>query len=116
VRLATARAGGSVVAAGEGDGYSSIADHLHGRWEGVRQSGRRTKQRWRRLTVDEVDGGFAGTALKMNTSVVDGDQREEEEEVELRLVGQEMWWRGGSHRGERRWRRSDRPGRDASLL
>jgi hypothetical protein len=36
--------------------------------------------------VDEVDGGFAGTALKMNTSVVDGDLREEEEEVELRSV------------------------------
>jgi hypothetical protein len=47
------------VAAGEGDG--SAVDDLRGRREGVRRSGRRTKQRWRRLTVDEVNGGF--TAL-----------------------------------------------------
>jgi hypothetical protein len=78
--------------------------------------GRRTKQRWRRLTVDEVDSGFAGAALKMNTSVVDGDLREEEEEVELRSMAREMRRRGGSYRGERRWRRSDRPDRDAGIL
>jgi hypothetical protein len=45
------------VAAGEGD--DSAVDDLRGRREGVRRSGRRTKQR--RLTVDEVNGGF--TAL-----------------------------------------------------
>jgi hypothetical protein len=49
--------GGGAVAAGEGD--SSTADDLRGRWVGVRRSGRRTKQRWRHLIVDEVDGGFA---------------------------------------------------------
>jgi hypothetical protein len=46
------------VVAGEEDGDGSAADDLHGRWEGVR----RTKKWWRHLTVDEVDGGSAGTA------------------------------------------------------
>jgi hypothetical protein len=104
------------VAAGEGDGDDFAADDLRGKWEGVGWSGRRTKQRWRRLTVDEVDSGFAGAALKMNTSVVDGDLREEEEEVELRSMAREMRRRGGSYRGERRWRHSDRPDRDAGIL
>jgi hypothetical protein len=104
------------VAAGEGDGDDFVADDLRGKWEGVRWLGHRTKQRWRRLTVDEVDGGFTGAALKTNTSTVDGDLREEEEEVELRPMAREMRLRGGSYRGERRWWRSDRPDRDAGIL
>jgi hypothetical protein len=48
-----------------------------------------------------VDSGFAGTALKTNTSAVDGDLREKEEEVELRPVAREMLRCGGSYRGER---------------
>jgi hypothetical protein len=59
VRSATTQAGGGAVAVGEGDSDGSTTDGLRGRSEGVRRSGRRTKQRWRRLTVDEVDGGFA---------------------------------------------------------
>jgi hypothetical protein len=78
--------GGGAMAAGEGDGDSSATEDLRGRWEGVRRSGRRTKQWWRCLTVDEVDDGFTGAALKMNTSTVNGDLQEEEDEVELRLV------------------------------
>jgi hypothetical protein len=51
-RSATTQAGGGAVAVGEGDGDGSTADDLCGRSEGVRRSGRRTKQRWRHLTVD----------------------------------------------------------------
>jgi hypothetical protein len=40
--------------------------------------------------MDEVDGGFAGTALKRNISMVDSDLREEEEEVELRPVARRL--------------------------
>jgi hypothetical protein len=36
--------------------------------------------------VDEVDDGFMGAALKTNTSTVNGDLQEEEDDVELRLV------------------------------
>jgi hypothetical protein len=78
--------GGGAMAAGEGDGDSSATEDLRGRWEGVRRSGRRTKQWWRCLTVDEVDDGFMGAALKTNTSTVNGDLQEEEDDVELRLV------------------------------
>jgi hypothetical protein len=66
------------VAAGEGDSDGSTANDLGGRWEGVRRSGCRMKQRWRCLTMDEVDGGFTGAALKTNTSAIDGDLRGEQ--------------------------------------
>jgi hypothetical protein len=45
-----------------GEEDDSIADGVHERWEGVRRLGRQTKQQWRCLTMDEVDGGFAGAA------------------------------------------------------
>jgi hypothetical protein len=63
-----------------------------------------------------VDSSFAGTALKTNTSAVDGDLWEEEEEVELRPVAREMRRCGGSYRGERQRQRSDRPVRDTGIL
>jgi hypothetical protein len=64
------------VVATKGNGDGSAVDNLCRRWEGVRRSGRRMKQRWRLLTVDEVNGGFVGATLKTNTSAVDSDMPE----------------------------------------
>jgi hypothetical protein len=70
VRSATARAGGSAVAAGERSG--STADDQRGKWEGVGWSGRQMMQRWRpeeERLCGELTGWRSGGADGWTTSV-----------------------------------------------
>jgi hypothetical protein len=93
------------VAAGEGDSDGSTTNDLGGRWEGVRRSGCRMKQRWRCLTMDEVDGGFTGAALKTNTSAIDGDLRGEQSSNAAVSCGRRHRKRGGMTTYRGGWRR-----------